>query len=115
MLSVQDVVEINKKIGEAGVLAKRGDLEFILDRVKASKSMTKAAAALLYGIITSHVFVDGNKRTAFQTMRAFVILNGKKLVHTQASDEKMESLLYEIAQNKISRTGVEVILEKMIE
>jgi len=34
------------------------------------------AAAILYSFIMFHPFVDGNKRTAFQTTRIFLRLNG---------------------------------------
>lgn len=37
------------------------------------------AAAILYSFIVFHPFVDGNKRTAFQTTRIFLRLNGYEL------------------------------------
>ena len=37
------------------------------------------AAAILYSFIVFHPFVDGNKRTAFQTTRMFLHLNGYEL------------------------------------
>jgi death-on-curing protein len=38
------------------------------------------AAALLYSYIVFHPFVDGNKRTAFQTTKLFLRLNGHELI-----------------------------------
>ena len=38
------------------------------------------ASALLYSYITFHPFVDGNKRTAFETTRVFLRLNGYELI-----------------------------------
>jgi len=38
------------------------------------------AAALGFGLARNHPFVDGNKRTAYVVMRAFLILNGWELV-----------------------------------
>jgi death-on-curing protein len=38
-----------------------------------------AAAQLLFGICRNHPFVDGNKRVAFFTMAAFLLLNGWEL------------------------------------
>lgn len=43
------------------------------------------AAAMLYSIITFHPFVDGNKRTAFETTKMFLRLNGYELL-TSAED-----------------------------
>ena len=106
---------INKEVGETGTLVKRGDLEFVLEKAGMSKNILKAAAILLHDIIQAHPFINGNKRTAFQAMRAFLVLNGKKLVYDPSNEKLMESLLYEIAQNKISRNKTESILEKMIE
>jgi death-on-curing protein len=37
------------------------------------------AGAILYSFITFHPFVDGNKRTAFETTRIFLRLNGYEL------------------------------------
>jgi death-on-curing protein len=38
------------------------------------------AGAILYSIITFHPFVDGNKRTAFETTKVFLRLNGYELI-----------------------------------
>jgi death-on-curing protein len=38
------------------------------------------ASAILYSYITFHPFVDGNKRTAFQTTKLFLRLNGRELL-----------------------------------
>lgn len=37
------------------------------------------AAAYAFGIAKNHPFIDGNKRTAFTSMAAFLILNGYRL------------------------------------
>lgn len=38
------------------------------------------ASAILHSIITFHPFVDGNKRTAFETTKIFLRLNGYELI-----------------------------------
>lgn len=43
------------------------------------------AAAMLFSFITFHPFVDGNKRTAFETTKMFLRLNGYELL-TSAND-----------------------------
>jgi len=42
------------------------------------------AAAILYAFITFHPFVDGNKRTAFETTKLFLRLNGYELIAPKA-------------------------------
>jgi death-on-curing protein len=42
------------------------------------------AAALLYSIIVFHPFVDGNKRTAFESTKILLRLNGYQLTVTSS-------------------------------
>jgi death-on-curing protein len=42
------------------------------------------AASLGYGIARNHPFLDGNKRTAFVTVEAFLMLNGEALIASDA-------------------------------
>ena len=56
-------------------------LESALNRPKAAAHYEQAglieqAASLLWGIAKNHPFVDGNKRTAYVTMTAFLRANG---------------------------------------
>lgn len=51
-----------------------GDIPSIFDR----------AAAYCIGIAGSHLFVDGNKRTAFLAAAAFLDLNGYEITATEA-------------------------------
>lgn len=41
------------------------------------------AATILQSLITNHPFVDGNKRTAYQTMKRFLFINGIKMKCSQ--------------------------------
>src|SRR5437016_7617840 len=68
--------------GERGDLAK-ANLEFVLERVKGvgegldrEKAVVKKAAFLLHSLVTHHPFINGNKRTAFEVVDAFLELNG---------------------------------------
>lgn len=45
--------------------------------------LAELAAACAVGIARNHPFVDGNKRTAFQTMFVFLGLNGLRIVAPQ--------------------------------
>jgi len=51
-------------------------------------SIFKKAAVLLEAIANYHVFVDGNKRTAFMAAAYFLHINGYELVATNKAVEK---------------------------
>lgn len=67
--------------GSAGV-RDRGLLESALDRPRnrlayePGSTLFELAAALCLGMTKNHPFIDGNKRTALLTTRAFLFLNG---------------------------------------
>lgn len=97
--------------GERGDLAK-ANLEFVLERVKdvgegldREKSVVKKAAFLLYSLVSHHPFVNGNKRTAFEVVEAFLELNGYVL---RAKREESYNLLSDLAAGKTSeeRAGI---------
>ncbi len=83
-LTIEEVIEIHDKLikefgGESGIVD-RSNLEFIVNKIENSKTdIYNKAAMLLYEIITSHTFVDGNKRTALEAADTFLRENGKKL------------------------------------
>jgi len=54
--TIEEVVEINKKLGEGGVLINKGNLEFILNNVELEKSFIKKASILLRDIIRLILF-----------------------------------------------------------
>lgn len=79
LLSAEEIVEINKKFDGT---ARRGELDFILSKIKSSKlsedikkDIARAAATLWYYIIQNHVFLDGNKRTATEATKLFCKIN----------------------------------------
>lgn len=43
----------------------------------------RLAAGYLFAICKAHAFVDGNKRTAWAAMRAFLIINGVELEYDE--------------------------------
>lgn len=47
-------------------------------------SLYELAAALAWGIVKNHPFVDGNKRTAFVVMAVFLKINGVDLIVPEA-------------------------------
>lgn len=48
-----------------------------------SPDMLTLAAAYGFGIAKNHPFVDGNKRTAFQCMYVFLLINGIEITATE--------------------------------
>jgi len=50
----------------------------------AEPDVADLAAAYGVGLAKNHPFVDGNKRTAFVAMELFLVLNGYKLLATDA-------------------------------
>jgi death-on-curing protein len=88
--SVDSIKEIHdifiKQYGAAGYMCVgmiEGCLERSMTYVYGFQPFPKLflkAGALLYSFITFHPFIDGNKRTAFETTKVFLRLNGYELI-----------------------------------
>ena len=96
--------------GERGDLAK-ANLEFVLERVKGvgegldrEKAVVKKAAFLLHSLVTQHPFVNGNKRTAFEVVDAFLELNEYVL---RAKTDEIYRVLSDLGAGKASEAQVE--------
>lgn len=96
--------------GERGDLAK-ANLEFALERVKhvgeqldRDKAMVKKSAFLLHSLVVQHPFINGNKRTAFEVVDAFLELNGYNVT---TGTEKTLRLLADIGSGNMSQAQVE--------
>jgi len=61
--------------------------------------ITRLSAAYGYGICQNHPFIDGNKRTAFVVLVAFLKTNGYKF---HASQLDVVSVMKDLADDKIS-------------
>jgi len=110
--TIEEVVEINKRLGEGGVLINKGNLEFILKKVDAKKSFIKKAAILLRDIIRLHPFLDGNKRTAFHTMLYLLEMNDKRFKYGHKDESKIEKMLNRIARRRESIDKIEKWIER---
>ncbi len=108
-LSVEEAETIHRAVMEdypeepSGVLD-RGLLESLLYRPAHAAAYAQAddyeqAATLLWGLVRSHAFVQGNKRTA--TVIAFFFLERAGYVITTTDDEILE-LVYGIDDGRIS-------------
>jgi death-on-curing protein len=61
------------------------------------------AAAYLYHLAMNHPFLDGNKRTAFAVMDAFLRLNGYRL---NLSNDQAYQLVLEVVQKTVSKEAL---------
>ncbi|MBJ3762706.1 type II toxin-antitoxin system death-on-curing family toxin [Maribius pontilimi] len=56
------------------------------------------AAAYAFGIAKAHAFIDGNKRTAFQTCFVFLYLNGQDL---DVPNAEVVAMMEDLAQSRV--------------
>ncbi len=101
-LTTEEIVDIHNEIiketgGHTGVIS-LGNLDFIVSQIEIPRSMERKAATLLYGILTSHPFADGNKRTAFESMKVFLRLNGRSF---EDDEEDLWNKLHEISSGTL--------------
>lgn len=113
-IAKQEIIDLNKKIveefgGTVG-LSNESNLDFILAKVRNAKDIFRKAAELMNGINIGHVFLDANKRTAFEAARIFLLANGIKLV---VNAEEGEEFMLKMAQpEKLSIQNVEIWIRK---
>jgi death-on-curing protein len=67
------------------------------------------AAAYGYGLVTSHPFVDGNKRVGFLAMYVFLGLNG---LEVEAEEPEVVDLMVGIADGRYSEKELAVWLRQ---
>jgi death-on-curing protein len=82
--STDDSIAINQKLG--CTVLNKGIIDFIIAKIEAKvtkkdsrRQIATIAAIFWFEIIQGHPFVDGNKRTATETMKLFLKKNGFKL------------------------------------
>jgi death on curing protein len=87
--SVEEIVEINKSFG--GDVFKSGSLEFLIAKIESRKQtkntkkhLAEIASVFWHDIISLHPFLDGNKRTATETVQFLLYKNGFGLKVTNA-------------------------------
>lgn len=69
------------------------------------------AAAYLFHLAMNHPFLDGNKRTAFAVMDAFLRLNGYQL---NLSDDQTYQLVLDVVQKTVSKTELSDRLKEVV-
>lgn len=78
----------------------------------ARPTISAQAAAYLYHLAKNHPFLDGNKRTAFATMIAFLRMNGYELNMTE---DEAYNMVIQVAQGEMSKEELTSLLEQHIQ
>lgn len=115
-LTAEDVIAFNEEI-VTGVMNDPGRVETVIGRLENARhyddvtDIYELAALCLITIARAHIFLDGNKRTAFQSMALFLMVNG---VDLQASAQ-LEDLTVDAAQGKLTAPTVASLLRALTE
>jgi death-on-curing protein len=101
-LTTEEINQIHEDIikesgGHSGIIS-YSNLDFVSNHAKTSKKIERVAATLFHGIVTSHPFVDGNKRTASVITETFLKYNGKEL---SATNIEVWEVVRGISQEKL--------------
>ena len=114
----EEIVEINKGT-ENGRLLKETSLIHVVSRLEAlrlsgdrKKDIIKAVAILWIEIIEGHPFLDGNKRTATESVKIFLSLNDFKL---KTPENGLIYISLKIANNEMGFEKLTKWLEDNIE
>ncbi len=114
-LTAQKIIEIHNEVidkygGTTGIL-NIGTVEYLVYLLKKENDVFVKASLALHNIITSHPFMDGNKRTGFQI--ADLLLRQKR-IHIHANDEEILHSLVKIAEYKCSIEKIEKWLKETV-
>ena len=81
-LDKETIIKINEgipyKMDEGLMQSGDANLDFVIYRTSRTRGINRKASVLMKGIIQSHPFRDGNKRTGFIAAKTLLELNGKK-------------------------------------
>lgn len=113
-ITKEEVIELNREIveefgGSIG-LQNESNLDFVLAKVRNARDVFRKAAELMQGINYGHPFLDGNKRTAFEAAKIFLLANGIRL---KVNESEAEEYMVKIAQpKKLSIKDVEIWIKE---
>ncbi len=114
-LSAQKIIEIHNEVidkygGTNGIL-NIGTIEYLIFLLKKENDVFTKASLTLHNIITSHPFMDGNKRTGFQIADLLLRQEG---IHIHANHEEILHSLIKIAEYKCSVEKIEKWLKETV-
>ena len=119
-LNPYHILVLHKRIidetGGVHGLRDAGLLEASIHRPKASfggeefyPTIFEKAAALLHSLAMNHVFIDGNKRTAFVAADVFLKMNGYK---TRLTNRAVEYFMVKVVVKKLEIRKIAAFLRK---
>ena len=107
-LTREEIIKIHERIieetgGTAGML-NEGLLDLVLDQANISNDIIQKSIVLLFGIIQNHPLIDGNKRTALESLYTF--LNYNSINIEVKNINQTEDIIIKIAKGEISKNIV---------
>lgn len=111
-LSLEDALHVAKRMGfpvrDAGLLASAlARPATTLFGADAYETLELKAAALLESVVRNHPFVDGNKRSGWTLLVAFLWINGRR--HDFTTDEGF-ALVVGVAEGRLDLVAVDAHL-----
>ena len=121
-LTVEDVVIIHREAisvyGGSPEIRDKGLLESAVMAPRQTfggellyRSAVEVASAYWHGIVTSHPFVDGNKRAGLMAMNAFLLFNEMR---SPFSEQEAEDITLSIAQGRMTRAELADIFTRAV-
>lgn len=118
-LTISQVLDIHQRqisrFGGTSGVRDKGLLDSALAQPQATfggkllhPTIHEQAAAYLYHLAMNHLFIDGNKRTAFAVMDTFITLNGYSL---NLSQEQAYNFVIQVVHKEISKEELSAFLE----
>lgn len=110
-LALSEVVELHRRLleqaGGAAGIRDLGALESALAQPRMTladsdlyPTLVEKAAVLCFSLVTSHPFIDGNKRIGHAAMETFLVLNGAEI---DAGLHEQERVMLDLAAGRIDR------------
>lgn len=101
-LTTEEIITIHNRIieksgGHAGIIS-YGNLDFVVAQSKIPKKLDRIVATLFCGILTSHPFVDGNKRTGIIVVDTFLKENSKEFI---AEEDDLWDIVHKVSTGKL--------------
>lgn len=102
---VNELVQVNKLVGEEGIIINEGNAFFISGINQEEPASVKKACKLAYLITTGHIFLNGNKRTAFVIFMKQLHLSGHSVFLLKEINVLFEYILNAMATDNMTDKG----------
>jgi hypothetical protein len=112
---VNELVQVNKLVGEEGIIINEGNAFFISGINQEEPASVKKACKLAYLITTGHIFLNGNKRTAFVIFMKQLHLSGHSVFLLKEINVLFEYILNAMATDNMTDKGFFNLIKEIIE